>query len=1254
MKKRQKNSTRAAALQIVLSLGLLSICVIILAIAASRTAAKDPQKSRGLEEEQQQREERARQFEQEHSDASGTVRPDLWRKGIEDVQKMRIGAGINLAPKGASFGGVVGVQWTQNGPAPLRIDHEQNFQGAGPDSGEVVDIAIDPRNATDNVIYIATNDGGIWKSTDGGTSWKPKTDYMLSLSMGAVELDPANPSIVYAGTGNLFDGSGLFTKGVGIYRSIDAGETWTTVGAAALNGSGINRIVLPSTGVLLVATGSDGTTRMAGALFRSIDGGANFGNNPPNFNNNQPIINGFISDLALDTTTPTTVYAAVRGSGIFRSTDSGATFPTNLFNNPGAPGAGTFSFTSFSQSTSPNNQTIYANVQQTANTRRADIYRSTDAGGNWTLVAGPAANHSDQNGSPPGCQCGYDQTIGVDPVDANRVYIGFQELYVSIDGGVTFGTPAVSRDKIHWDHHAITFSPPGHRTPGDLTTRVFVGEDGGIAYSDDGGGTFSNINEGIATNILFSMDIGRNSAANNGFTYGGTQDTGTIERRAADFAGKDWHLGIDGDGGQIAVDPFNPMRAYGTDNGSYSVTNDGGDNWAFDPGGTGITGGGVGFLAVDPNNGMVVYATKGAQLYQSVDIGATFTLIKTFPANITALATVRIDSNTFWVALSNQTVQHSANVLSGTTATWTSNNVTGAPALTVRGIAIDPTNTDQVVVVYSGFSGINPPNRTKHVFRTLDNGTFWTDISGTDGGNPTSNLPDLPLHSVVIDPDTSPHTYMVASDAGVMRSADGGPTWQVLGVGLPTVYCSSLQIDTTATPSLLRVGTYGRSTFELTAATGPLLAVNANLAFGPICIGSSDTRLLQLFNVGSADLHIASIVRVSGSNAFQITGPATPVTIQPGEELDFTVTYTPTEIGNQTATFQINSDDPFQPAFQVSATGSTSPPGEIRVTGSTTFGDVCPGTLAERTVSVCNVGACDLHVTGASLSCPDFTLVNNPFPATVSHDSCLNLVIRFTPTSPGPKSCTLTITSDDPNNPVINLTVTGNTPAASIDVPLDATFSPTVIQSIGPCHSANPFPISNTGSCNLTITNITISGTNAGDYSLSGLPSFPIILEPGHIVGEGDLSVVFSPTVVARERRATIDVTYESNPITHSTTTVTRMLCGEGVKTGARVLVEAAGVPLPSVKKIQLQRLTVNKDSDVVHNAPLQTVTPTLPCIPFQFHREYGTVSNPIQLLTGSYQVTVQATINGHNLTQTAAFELGTCDFNPNVVVNFP
>src|SRR5712692_6876351 len=146
------------------------------------------------------REKRQEKFLLDHIDSTGQVRPDLWQQGVEQLQRMSVAPSVPLAP-----GGLVDGQWTQIGPAPLRIDHEQNFQGQGPDSGEVVDIAIDPRNTTDQVIYIATNDGGIWKSTDGGTSWAPKTDFMPSLSMGAVALDPANPSIVYAGTGNLFD-----------------------------------------------------------------------------------------------------------------------------------------------------------------------------------------------------------------------------------------------------------------------------------------------------------------------------------------------------------------------------------------------------------------------------------------------------------------------------------------------------------------------------------------------------------------------------------------------------------------------------------------------------------------------------------------------------------------------------------------------------------------------------------------------------------------------------------------------------------------------------------------------------------------------------------------------------------------------------------------------------------------------------------------------------------------------------------------
>jgi hypothetical protein len=254
----------------------------------------------------------------------------------------------------------------------------------------------------------------------------------------------------------------------------------------------------------------------------------------------------------------------------------------------------------------------------------------------------------------------------------------------------------------------------------------------------------------------------------------------------------------------------------------------------------------------------------------------------------------------------------------------------------------------------------------------------------------------------------------------------------------------------------------------------------------------------------------------------------------------------------------------------------------------------------------------------------------------------------------------LTINSDDPDTPVISQTVTANTPVPSIDVPPDQNFAPEVIQSIGACSTLKPFPISNKGNCNLTITNIAIGGINATDFGLSALPSFPIILQPGHTVGDGALRTVFAPTQISRNRLGTLTVTYVSDPITGATTTVTRNLCGEGVRTGARVLVTNAGVPVPLVEKMQIQRVTGNRNKPIVDtvdnamNLPLQTVTPTGPCASFQYHREYGTVSNPIQLLPGSYLITATAVINGKRQNLTVAFDVTTCDFNPNIVVNFP
>lgn len=449
---------------------------------------------------------------------------------------------------------------------------------------------------------------------------------------------------------------------------------------------------------------------------------------------------------------------------------------------------------------------------------------------------------------------------------------------------------------------------------------------------------------------------------------------------------------------------------------------------------------------------------------------------------------------------------------------------------------------------------------------------------------------------------------------------------------------------------------------------GPDARVQGTLEFGLVAVnpvggeaGFKDLEF-EVLNVGNENLSVNSVTCFAGdcTDFTVLPDPATPLFVSPDAHVSFLVRFNPTVAGPRSATIRVATNDPDQPTFDLAANGTGAVP-DIRVSGSTGFGDVCGGTSAEKEISICNNGASNLNVTSVAFNpaCADFTIVNNPFPAIVSPDFCTPLTIRFTPTSSGPKSCTLVINSNDPDTPIVSKTVTADTPVASIDVPPNQSFLPEVIQSAGVCTTLKPFPISNTGACNLSITNVSIGGTNAGDFGLSGLPSFPIILEPGHIAGEGNLKTVFAPTALDRDRLGTLSVTYVSDAITGATAQVTRDLCGEGVLTGARVLVRAGGVPLSMVEKIQLQRINANRNknqldtNDVARNLSLQTVTPGGACAPFQFHREYGTVANPIQLLPGSYQVTATAIVNGKRQSKSVGFDVSTCDFNPTVVVDF-
>lgn len=806
--------------------------------------------------------------------------------------------------------GIDGSQWTQVGPAPLQIDAGmwQQYQGSGPDSGEVVDIAIDPRGSTDQTIYIASGSGGIWKSTDDGVTWRPLTDYLLTLSTGAVALDPGDPSIVYAGTGNpAFGGDcpGCIFQAVGIYKSLDGGNTWTLLTNSPADVD-IIRIVVPKPGVLLVAT--------TGGLYRSLDAGSHFSqltvSGPPS--------NG-IHDIHLDTQSPsTTVRVSISGLGIFISNSdvTAATAPTftNLWTaSNGSPLqntdviGGTVGNISFAQSTmvggSPSGNTIYATVQNaTAPHEYLGLWVSTDSGGTWTNLPGANAAGASQGG----CQCGYDLTIGVDPTTDQTVYIGFQKVWKSTDGGGSFGGSAITLNQVHDDNHAFVFSPH------DATGQTFyTGQDGGIAMTTNGGGTFTNINGstsfasgGIASNLVRRIDIGRGSSTNRQWTYAGFQDTGNAQFGAG-YTGNTWQLTVDGDGGPIAVDPCNPLHAITTDDGGYVQTTNGGNSWSGStltllpapPAGFKLA---AEAFAFDQTCDNTVYAAfkisdpTGAVaptfgIYQSTDNGNNYTEIDSLTKNVAAIATVKIDPNVVWIGLDDGSVAYSTNALLGAASTWTALPDPSGTGQAALGIAIDPITTDTIFVVYPGISGASP---SQHIFKTINRGGEWADISGTGA----DGLPDLPLHAIAIDPgtNTAPRTIIVGGDGGVFQTTDDGASWQVLGVGLPTVGVNAVALDSSVSPSLLRIGTYGRSSFEFAPCANIEPQISVTVSPTQIRKGGNATFTVSMSDsntdpCNSTTVHYAMSGSAKQGTDYTLSGTPAEVTI-PASHNSATVT----------------------------------------------------------------------------------------------------------------------------------------------------------------------------------------------------------------------------------------------------------------------------------------------------------------------------------------------------------------------------
>jgi photosystem II stability/assembly factor-like uncharacterized protein len=670
------------------------------------------------------------------------------------------------------------------GPQPSTIDDgDWRAMGPGPigtvDAGRVAALAIDPRNS--QVIYAGAAQGGVWKSTNGGTSWSALTDTQCSLAIGALVLDPLNPDIVYAGTGEQnYSGDSFY--GCGVLKSTNGGTTWTILGSSIFDtstgGARTGRIaIIPdvppaaSSSVLLAAT--------TFGLYRSADAGNTWtrviiAGNP----------NSQATDVAVHPRNPTIVYAAFTSTGfnvangIYKSTDGGVTFPTRL--TAGLPTANVGRITFAIAPSGPD--TMYVAVHNTSTSGLLGIWRSIDGGTSWTQATAQNANC--------GTQCWYDIVIAVDPTNAGIVYFGGVRLFRSADAAETFtniGNP------IHVDHHAFAFDPVAPST-------IYAGSDGGVYRSANSGTAWTSLNANLTITQFYH---GLSFTSDGLGMLGGTQDNGT----GAFTGGVSWPRVIGGDGGFTAVNPLTGM-AYGET--QWTPPNTGGPIRAASYTGpfnqlmvNGINRAETGLfippLEMDNARPHTLYFGT-ARVYRTRDDALNWSVINATPgrvstASASAIAPAQSDSNVVYLGSNDGNVQ----VTIDGGATW-NQRATNLPARFVTDFAVHRSNPNIAYVTFSGF-------QTPHVWKTTDAGGSWTNIS--------SILPDMPVNGIALLPDGS---LYVGTDLGAYRSRNDGLSWEPFGNGLPNVAVFDLVYH--APTRTLIAGTHGRSIFA-TSVTAP-------------------------------------------------------------------------------------------------------------------------------------------------------------------------------------------------------------------------------------------------------------------------------------------------------------------------------------------------------------------------------------------------------------------------------------------------
>lgn len=641
------------------------------------------------------------------------------------------------------------ANWTAVGPTTIANGNG----GYSPGLGRVNTVAQDPNNA--NVLYVGVPQGGVWKSTNGGTTWTPKTTELPVSGISDITIDPNNSNIIYVCTG---DGDGNDSYGIGVIKSIDGGENWTNttlIWESGMEHTARRLVISHANSNHLYATTSKG-------VYKSLDAGVHW----------ILIKDGAYKDLEMHPTNANTIF--ICNNRIEYSTDGGDNFTI---------ASGINSNTRVEISISESNPSRVYAVTGNSEGGLEGFYQSTDGGQTFTLKSNsPNILSSANDGSGNGGQAWYDLAIVCDPSNSNTVYVGGVNVWKTTNGGNDFdiithwslGTNWV--EYLHGDIHTLEF----------FGNNFYAGSDGGIAISTNDGDTWNDLSSGLQNSQFYEIDV---MPSNANKLIAGAQDNGSLRidgTNAVQVRG--------GDGMNVLFHRSNPnVWFYEWQYGGVHRTTDGGNSADYiKPNGVGDGNWNTPFIT-SPSNHNTIYIGY-ENLFKSTNMGDNYTE-RSVPGTDLIDEIAVYDGNDNFISVSKGS---SLLISTDNGVIWT--NILPLPNLFITGIVYNPSDSDEMWVTFSGF------DEGDKVYHTANGGLNWENIS--------LNLPNIPVNKIIYEPGSDDGIY-IGTDMGVFYKNNDLANWISFSDGLPVTIITDL-VYHEGTDQVF-AGTYGRGIYKTDA-----------------------------------------------------------------------------------------------------------------------------------------------------------------------------------------------------------------------------------------------------------------------------------------------------------------------------------------------------------------------------------------------------------------------------------------------------